>query len=518
MTTLRHAAVALAASLVFASAPAEADVVTDWNEIACAITGTAGAGAPGHRLMAIVQVSVFDAVSAIDGRWKPYMGPLTAPAGASVDAAVAAANLMTLTAIVPNEKATIEAAYKAALAKIPDGAAKSDGSAWASSPRPRVLARAEKDAHAAPDIYQPHTSPGVYVPTMIPVSASWPKRTPWILSRTDQFRPGPPPALDSETWAKDLQEVKLLGREDRFAAHPGPDGHRSILGRDAPAHLPRRRAQRGQDARPLGGRQRAAAGRRLGCRRRRAHRRLRREVHLQLLAAGHRDPQRPHDEGRQGRDRDGRRSSTRRCIPNIRARIAWSPARWARCSRPSWAARPTPKLSTKSPTAKDAVREWDERRCVHGRGADGAHLRRRALSATPRRSAASWAARSERWRWRSSAADHQRQVPSPNSFGDERHRGEQPEPLVRLAAIGLARVLDRRFQLRLGLVHGRQRKGEGRALPDALARKLARATAECIGIERGPGRIVIRRGFVAAPEGRLGGRGGRGRLALDARP
>ena len=211
MTTLRHAAVALAASLTLASVPAKADVVTDWNEIACAITGTAGAGAPGHRLMAIVQVSVFDAVSAIDGRWKPYMGPLTAPAGASVDAAVAAANLMTLTALVPNEKATTEAAYKAALAKIPDGAAKSDGIRVGELAAARVLARAEKDAHAAPDVYQPHTSPGVYVPTMIPVSASWPKRTPWILSRTDQFRPGPPPALDSETWAKDLQEVKLLG-------------------------------------------------------------------------------------------------------------------------------------------------------------------------------------------------------------------------------------------------------------------------------------------------------------------
>ena len=83
MTTLRHAAVALAASLTLASVPAQADVVTDWNEIACAISGTGGGGATGHRLMAIVQVSVFDAVSAIDGRWKPYMGPLSAPPGAS---------------------------------------------------------------------------------------------------------------------------------------------------------------------------------------------------------------------------------------------------------------------------------------------------------------------------------------------------------------------------------------------------------------------------------------------------
>ena len=51
----------------------------------------------------------------------------------------------------------------------------------------------------------------MYVPTMIPAVTSWGKRTPWILSSPDQFRPGPPPKLDSETWARDYNEVKMLG-------------------------------------------------------------------------------------------------------------------------------------------------------------------------------------------------------------------------------------------------------------------------------------------------------------------
>ena len=34
---------------------------------------------------------------------------------------------------------------------------------------------------------------------------------PWILERADSVRPGPPPALDSETWARDYNEVKRLG-------------------------------------------------------------------------------------------------------------------------------------------------------------------------------------------------------------------------------------------------------------------------------------------------------------------
>ena len=34
---------------------------------------------------------------------------------------------------------------------------------------------------------------------------------PWILARADSVRPGPPPALTSERWARDYDEVKRLG-------------------------------------------------------------------------------------------------------------------------------------------------------------------------------------------------------------------------------------------------------------------------------------------------------------------
>ena len=106
---------------------ARADVVTDWNDKACAVVGKIGPGAPGHRLIAIVQVSVYDAVSSITGAYKPYLAKVEAPAGASVDAAIAAANRKTLLELVPADKDAIEAAYQAALAKIPEGAAKTDG-------------------------------------------------------------------------------------------------------------------------------------------------------------------------------------------------------------------------------------------------------------------------------------------------------------------------------------------------------------------------------------------------------
>ena len=202
---------ALALCLLGLAQSTQADVIVDWNDKACAIAGKAGPGAPGHRIMANVQVAVFEAVNSIDGRYTPYIAKVPAPAGASVDAAVAAANRATLLALMPAEKDAIEAAYQAALAKVPDGAAKSDGIAVGEKAAAPIVARALKDGWDVVDTYQPHTAAGVYVPTMVPVAASWARRTPWVMSSPDQFRPGPPPKLDSETWARDYNEVKMLG-------------------------------------------------------------------------------------------------------------------------------------------------------------------------------------------------------------------------------------------------------------------------------------------------------------------
>jgi hypothetical protein len=46
---------------------------------------------------------------------------------------------------------------------------------------------------------------------MIPAFPQWAKRVTWVLEKPSQFRPGPPPELTSETWEKDFQEVKMLG-------------------------------------------------------------------------------------------------------------------------------------------------------------------------------------------------------------------------------------------------------------------------------------------------------------------
>jgi len=74
---LRLSAVVLLVGLI--SGPASAsgeDVVLKWNEIAAR---TAAATSPfnGSRILAIVQLSVFEAVNAITGDYEPYLDPAT---------------------------------------------------------------------------------------------------------------------------------------------------------------------------------------------------------------------------------------------------------------------------------------------------------------------------------------------------------------------------------------------------------------------------------------------------------
>ena len=193
------------------AAGAHADVVTDANAKAAEIASKLPGTPPAVRTMAIVQVSVFDAVNAITGRYPAFRAKVTAQPGASVDAAVAAATRTALAKLVPAQQAAIDAHYTAALKLVADGPAKTDGIAVGEQVATTVVAMCAEDGAIAPNTYRHHTAPGVYVPTMFPAVPHWGKRKAWVLSSPDQFRPGPPPSLTSDTWKRDVNEIKLLG-------------------------------------------------------------------------------------------------------------------------------------------------------------------------------------------------------------------------------------------------------------------------------------------------------------------
>jgi hypothetical protein len=193
---------------------AGADVVTDANAKAAEITSKMPGTPPAVRAMAIVQVSVHDAVSAIAGRYPAFRAPVKAPAGASVDAAVLAATRTVLSKLVPAQQAAIDADFKALLNSVADGPAKTDGVTVGEQVATMVLAQCAEDGAMAPNTYRPYTAPGVYVPTMFPAVPHWGKRKTWVMTSADQFRPGPPPSVTSDTWKRDLEEIKALGARD----------------------------------------------------------------------------------------------------------------------------------------------------------------------------------------------------------------------------------------------------------------------------------------------------------------
>ena len=188
-----------------------ADVVTDWNSRANVIVAAAKlATPPGVRVFALVQTAVYEAVNAITKRYPSRRLKITAAEGVSIDAAVAAANRSVLLKLIPAQQEMIENEYRQAIAAIPEGPAKTAGITVGEQAAVGVLASRSDDNPGA-ESYRPVTAPGVYVPTVIPALTFWPTRKPWNMTKADQFRPGPPPSLKSELWARDYNEIKSLG-------------------------------------------------------------------------------------------------------------------------------------------------------------------------------------------------------------------------------------------------------------------------------------------------------------------
>jgi hypothetical protein len=191
---------------------AAANAALDWNETAIGSVNTARQlGAISVRSMAMVHAAMFDAVNATQPRYQAfkYKGP--APAGASADAAAATAAHAVLVKLFPDQKAKLDETLAAALAKVPAGASRDDGAAAGRASAEALLAWCADDGVGAPYAWRPITKPGVYVPTAITVGDDFANSRPWMLKSRDQFRPPPPPALTSATWARDYNEIRSLG-------------------------------------------------------------------------------------------------------------------------------------------------------------------------------------------------------------------------------------------------------------------------------------------------------------------
>ena len=212
-----HSAI-LFAALASSTQLARADVVTDWNATGLKATNYLA----GHfnsflqvRAMAFTHAAIFDAVNAIDRRYAPHAVDLRAPAGASVDTAVAAAAYTVLVRLSPGQKDVLDAALAATLAKVPDGAGKTDGLALGKEVAERFLASRADDGHdKAVDIDIAPPTAGVWQQTPgfgPPLLTNWLKVRPMALKTLTQFDGGGPYKLNDPKWVQDFNELKSVG-------------------------------------------------------------------------------------------------------------------------------------------------------------------------------------------------------------------------------------------------------------------------------------------------------------------
>jgi hypothetical protein len=192
--------------------PAKADVIMDWNAKADAIgIEKQLVNSANSRGQAMLHVAMFEAVNAIDKRYTPYKLNLTADRGTSREAAAASAAHDVLVALYPDQKADLGATLATSLAAIADGEAKSKGIELGKKAAAEIIALRANDGSNTPESHRPQTSPGVYVATAVPIESTAAKITPWVMKTASQFRPAPPPALTSEVWTKDLNEIREFG-------------------------------------------------------------------------------------------------------------------------------------------------------------------------------------------------------------------------------------------------------------------------------------------------------------------
>jgi hypothetical protein len=199
----------IAASLALALGAAHADIVTDWNERAAAVLDAekVTAGYPSARTMAIVHAAMFDALTAIDLGHAPYVSTPIDVAGASAQDALHAAARRALVELYPRQKAMIDAAYAAAVGSAGASASVVVGDKAALA----VLETRKNDGSNGPNLHRPVTAPGVWVVTAQPILPWAATVKPFALRTLAQFRPGPPPALNSAVYTRDYIETKALG-------------------------------------------------------------------------------------------------------------------------------------------------------------------------------------------------------------------------------------------------------------------------------------------------------------------
>ncbi|MBK5260315.1 MAG: vanadium-dependent haloperoxidase [Thermoanaerobaculia bacterium] len=203
---------------------AHADAVVDWNAIASQVISAGGRPGPSTLVdFAVVHAAIYDAVQSIERRYKPYCVVVPDATGSTAAAAAKAARDV-LVKRFPSQSGTIDTQYNAYLAS--NGLAIDDpGISVGAQAAAAVIALRANDGAFPTTPQVPFTGggePGMWRPTpsyltgnpaaFSPMAAPWlAKVTPFAVKSTSQFRAKEPPALTSDEYTRDYNEVKAMG-------------------------------------------------------------------------------------------------------------------------------------------------------------------------------------------------------------------------------------------------------------------------------------------------------------------
>jgi hypothetical protein len=188
-----------------------------WNGIAVNASVLVAKQAPAQSYIYIsfAQAAVYDAVVAIEGGFQPYHFQMAGHHhNASVDAAVATAAHDVLVHYFPAQQATFDADLATSLAAVVNTPNKADGIAIGQASAASLIAFRQGDGlEANIGFTMPAPAIGVWqLPAGQSPQIPWlSKLRPFMLNSPDQFRPGPPPAVNSAEYAASYNETQYFG-------------------------------------------------------------------------------------------------------------------------------------------------------------------------------------------------------------------------------------------------------------------------------------------------------------------
>lgn len=184
------------------------------------------------RALAMMHVAMHDAINAVEPRYRRYALGTAPPGAAGAEPAVAAAVAAhgVLAALYPQPKASerARAELERVLSEAGVGPAIEAATRVGQAAAAATLAKRQNDGSAGQERYTPGTQPGQYrytPPFDFAAAPHWRRVKPFALKSAAQFRSAPAPALSSEQYARDLDEVRRVGGKNAGSARSEDETH-----------------------------------------------------------------------------------------------------------------------------------------------------------------------------------------------------------------------------------------------------------------------------------------------------